>query len=54
VHCEACSPSVVLPALFTGTRQQCVSEEIAVPPMAAMRGASPDRLLRPPIPKQVL
>lgn len=54
MHFEACSPSVVLPVLNTGTLQQCVSQGIAVPPMATLRGAAPDRLLRPPIPKLVL
>jgi hypothetical protein len=54
VHWDASCPSVLVPVLTLGTLQNRVADRFTVPPAEPMLGASPDRILRPPIPSSLL
>ena len=49
VHYDACCPSIIVPAPVSLVLDQGLGATVDPPPTRALHGASPSRLLRPPI-----
>jgi len=54
VHFDACCPSVLVPVQAATLPRHLLAGRMAVARFAPLRGAPPDRLLRPPIPTSPL
>lgn len=49
VHHDACCPSMDVPVVAPETVQYRLAGRLVIPPVEAMQGSPPGRLLRPPI-----